>query len=179
MLISLGNHVWILKKKKNNKKNNTPKTQTENASNLRWLLQKRNRCGCDPTAGLAPLPRPILEIQLNPVKWKKQDHPCPAGWCSRTKLRPEANREPAPQASEPAEQPHTRLRARLPREGAERVPEHEKGMKGIRWTDLCNRTYICQDKNTWRASGAGTLTVWASCLSSDFANHLSLNSIQA
>lgn len=54
------------------------------------------------------------------------------------------------------------------------LPENKED---IRWTDLYNRMCICQDKNTPEASGAGTLTVWASCLSSDFANHLSLNSI--
>lgn len=54
------------------------------------------------------------------------------------------------------------------------LPENKEG---IRWTDLYNRMCICQDKNTPEASVAGTLTVWASCLSSDFANHLSLNSI--
>lgn len=36
------------------------------------------------------------------------------------------------------------------------LPENKEG---TRWTDLYNRMCICQDKNTQRASGAGTVTI--------------------
>lgn len=179
MLISLGNHALIWKKKKT----------SQNSSNLRWLLKKCNHCWCYLTLVYFPLPWQILEVQLNHIKKEERRI---LVTCSLMEQKP------APEGGKPGHQPRGQSQGvgclSCKKARSHRGSQHSSptphcppparmhwtlpgNKKGIRWTDLYNRMYICQDKNTRQASGAGTLTVWASCLSSDFANHLSLNSI--
>lgn len=84
MLISLGNHVLLLKKKK------------KHSSNLRWLLKKCNLCQHHLKRIDFPLPWQILKIKLNHRKRKKWEHPWPVVLYRRNELVMAVNQDTSP-----------------------------------------------------------------------------------